>query len=117
MRGGPAVAVARQELRRLLSDPSASVRVTVAHALARYGTDEDIALALRVLIDAADLRRHGVYVAMLALNALDDLDERAVAVEAEIRALPRDDPAASRRVIQQFGRLIDKTVADLSTDP
>ncbi|MHC5002561.1 MAG: sulfatase-like hydrolase/transferase [Planctomycetota bacterium] len=113
MRGGASVAAGRSELRAALADPSASVRVTAAHALARAGGPEDLEPALRVLIAAADLRRHGIYVAMLALNALDDLDRRAAAVADAVRALPRDDPAAPRRVIQQFGRLIDKTIADL----
>ncbi len=114
IRGEAAVNRTRSELRGILrDDDSAAVRIIAAEALGRYGNQEDVKLALPVLIEHANVETHGVYEAMLALNALDHLDERASTVKTRIAELPRRAPSVNRRMGAYVGNLIDKTLADL----
>ena len=66
-----------------------------------------------VLLDLARIDQHGVYVSMLALNAIDALDGRAKAFAKEIQALPQREPSVHRRMSSYVPRLIEKTLADL----
>ncbi len=113
MRGEPAVAAARKALHEALSDASPVVRIVAAQALAQYGDDSDIEAGLPVLLTHADIQQQGVYLAMLALNALDALDERAAGVQEKIAALPRKADSTPGRMGAYVGNLIDKTLADL----
>jgi uncharacterized sulfatase len=88
-RGQPAVAAAHGALVSALADPAPPVRVVAAEALARYGEAGDGPLALRVLADHADAARHGVLVAVAALNALDQLGETAEPIKARLRQAPK----------------------------
>jgi uncharacterized sulfatase len=105
--------VGRDNLRAALGDSSWSVRVIAAEALGRFGTEADRLAALEVLVPAADLRQHDLYIAMLALNALDALDQLASPVRDRIAALPRAGEGISSRMSEYVGKLIDKTLADL----
>ena len=60
-----------------------------------------------------DRTEAGVFRAMLALNALDYMDERAASVEDEIRALPKQDDGVPQRMRAYVQNLIAKTLADL----
>lgn len=113
IRGPRAVEAARADLREALGDESWSVRVIAAEALGRYGQRADVQAALPVLLEAADLNQHGVYIAMLALNALDHLDQRAASVKNEIAALPTASAESSGRKKAYVPNLIKKTLADL----
>jgi uncharacterized sulfatase len=117
MRGAAAVEPSRDALRAALVDRSPSVRVVAAQALGQFGNEADLKAALPVLIDAATVDRHGLYVAVLALNALDALDEKAASVAAEIKALPRVNPSGDQRTGDYLQRLIEKTLADLEARP
>ena len=64
-----------------LTDTSPSVRAVAAEALGRYGNGEQRGEALDALIDLASLDRYEIYVVMLALNALDAMDEKAASIE------------------------------------
>ena len=76
-RGKAGVRHRASELRTALRDESPYVRAAAAEALGRHGGDEDCTAALPVLLDLADVKRHGIYVSVAALNALDALDRRA----------------------------------------
>jgi arylsulfatase A-like enzyme len=91
MRERDGVAAGREKLRRLLKqDDSPSVRTVAAEALGRYGDDEDLSPALEWLITAANAENHGAYVAIAALNALDELGEKARPLRDRIAALPQE---------------------------
>jgi uncharacterized sulfatase len=113
MRGADAVNAARPTLRKALADSSPSVRVVAAHALAQYANDEDVTKSLDVLLELARLDQNGIYVSMLALNALDELDDKAKDASDAIKNLPKDDPAVHPRMKDYIPDLIDKTLADL----
>jgi arylsulfatase A-like enzyme len=104
----------RDVLRGLLQDDSPSVAIVAAEALGRYGDDEDLALALPVLLEYANAEKHGVYCAIEALNAIDYLDEKAVPIRVEVAKLPRKDPQAPDRTASYCDRLIEKILADLN---
>lgn len=113
---GEAVVNANAEILRnaLRSDSSPYVRATAAEALGRYGTPADVKESLGVLIDLGDLSKHGLYVSLWALNALDYMDRRALPVKDRIAKLPDHDPAMDNRFRAYAGNLIKKTLADLA---
>lgn len=113
MRGSQGVTRARTALGAALRDSSPSVRVIAAQALGQYGNRAESAAAVEVLLDAARLDEHGIYVAMLALNALDALDHRAAFAHQTIAALPRQHETVDRRMRSYVDNLIKKTLADL----
>jgi uncharacterized sulfatase len=76
----------------LLKDPSPSVRIVAAEALADTGT----------LLSLADASKHGAYVAVQALNAIDALGDRAASIKAQVKALPKTDPNAPERVRSEY---------------
>jgi arylsulfatase A-like enzyme len=114
MRGADAVAASHGALERALKDESPYVRVPAAEALGRYGTASDVELALPVLLEAADVRNHGAYAAIAALNAIDALGPRAAAARGAVRALPRTDPASPDRANEYVPRLIQTISAGSS---
>jgi uncharacterized sulfatase len=116
MRGSEAVGASVEGLRGVLGDLSPSVAVVAAEALARYsGADEEAALAR--LIELADVTRHGVYVAVQALNVIDGLDQKAMSQVEALRALPRRGGATPQRLNDYVSRLLEKTLADLGVSP
>ena len=106
MRGDAAVRQSAAELRKCLSDDSPCVRVVAAQALAQCGESQDVPAALAVLLAAADPQQNGVYVALLALNALDELGPIARPLRQAIADLPQRDPSAPSRMDGYVGRLI-----------
>jgi uncharacterized sulfatase len=113
MRGERAVASVRDELHDALADASPHVRAVAAEALGRYGSEDDAAKALGVLLELAPLDQNGVFVSMLALNALDAMDGRAQSAKEAIQKLPKQDPAVPGRMRAYVSNLISKTLADL----
>ena len=112
-RGGPAVEAARPALRAALDDPSASVQVTAAEALGRFGREEDLAPALDLLLSRANLDGNDLFTSVLALNALDYLDGRARDAVEAIRALPRGQAGMRRQYQSYVPQLVDKILTDL----
>ena len=113
IRGETAVGPARTELRAALGDPSISVQVVAAEALGRYGTADDLELALDVLLTRANLDHNDLYTVVLALNSLDYLDHRAQVAIDTLRALPRKQDGL-RRVFENYvPELLDKILVDL----
>lgn len=115
MRGADAVRAARVPLEEALADRSPYVRVVAAEALGRYGDERDAAEALRALLELAPLDKNGVYVSMLALNALDVLDEKAKPAIEAIRALPQKGRVPPRTG-GYVSRLLEKILADLGPE-
>jgi len=113
MREKEAVKQTRNKLLEALSDESPSVRVIAAEALGRYGTDADAAKALEVLLELADIEKNSAFVSMLAVNAIDAMDERAGSARDRIAALPSNAKRNIPRAGKYVSRLLTKTLADL----
>jgi uncharacterized sulfatase len=106
--------VALQEIVRGARRASASTTIVAAEALGRHGNDgEDRKLALDSLLEHANVERHRLYSAVLALNALDFLDGKAAPIKAEIARLPRTAANVPQRTGDYVTRLVEKTLADL----
>lgn len=104
------------ELRAALGDSSPYVRCIAAEALGRYGTKQDLEKALDTLMELAPADRNGVFVSILALNALDALDGKAAPRKAEIGELPKEAaPGTPQRMTSYVPRLIEKTLKDLGS--
>jgi uncharacterized sulfatase len=113
MRGSNAVTTSREALASALQDPSPYVRIPAAEALGRFGSPAELAQALPVLLQSADLARNDLYVVVPALNALDELGARAASQRAALAALPKTNPAVDRRMADYAERLLEKILADL----
>ncbi len=113
IRGKAAVAELAGPLRDALADKDPAVRVAAGEALGRHGSDADAARARPVLADLANAERHGVYVAMAALNALDYMDGRAAPSLPQILALPAQPAGLDRRFRAYLPNLIGKIRSDL----
>ena len=99
-------------LKVLAGDPSPSARIMAAEALGRYGEEEDLIPALGVLVHYADAEHHSAYAALLALNALDALGDRAVAAAGEIERLSKKECEAPPRFEGYSDRLFEKMLGD-----
>lgn len=113
IRGADAVKRAHDRLVESLGDRSRSVRIVAAEALGRYGSEQDRAQALAVLMDSANQQKVGLFHAMQALNSIDYLDRNAMPAIDQIRELPRQSPNVNRRLAAYVSNLIKKTLADL----
>jgi uncharacterized sulfatase len=105
MRGSEAVTAARGQLVGLFADAAPTVRVAAAETAALFGEPADQE-ALRVLIKSADAERNGAYLAILALNAIDGLGERAAPVLNQVPDLKVKDPNAPARANGYAERLV-----------
>ena len=99
-------------LREALSDEAPAVRVAAGEALGRHGSDGDATRALAVLVKLADAEKHGLHVAMSALNALDYLDGRAAPALERILTLPQELPGMDRRFRIYLPNIIAKIRSD-----
>jgi len=88
------------------ADDSPSVRAIAAEAVGRYGSAEEAAAAAEILAALGDMSKHGVYVAMLALNSLDALGPRNASVRAKVKQLPIKVEGMPQRGGGTFGPLI-----------
>ena len=112
-RGRKAVREDAALLRSALKDSSPSVRVLAAEALAKFSGPEDREGSLAVLLECANLNHHDVWVSMLALNAIDELDEKAAPLLEHIRTLPQQSKDAPSRYRSYVPNLLKKVIADL----
>lgn len=111
-RGTAAVSASSTELRVALQDDSKFVRIPAAQALAQYGKADDQTAALSALKELAHLDRHGVYVAVPALNAIDELGDRAKSLRSELTAYPRTSKANPPRMGDYVDRLLKKVLGE-----
>jgi len=108
IRGQSAVDAARADLGEALKDESPSVRVVAARALGQYGNPDDLDLALPVLKQLAPPDTNGVYVSMLALNAIDALGSKAAGLADFLKTMPTRDPSAVGRADGYVSRLLER---------
>ncbi|MCP5116487.1 MAG: hypothetical protein GY953_37135 [bacterium] len=81
------------------------MRVAAAEALGRYGSPTDAAMAVKTLIACGDAENNGVFLALMALNALDYVGESARPFKKEIEALPDKDPQGTTRIPKEVRQL------------
>ncbi len=113
MRGKSAVQSSRELLYKALEDTSPSVRITAAQALGEYSNQQDVDKAISVLIDLASIRKHGLFVSMLSLNAIDALGNKAKPILDQIKALPKYDDSVHGRLRNYVARLIEDITENL----
>ena len=117
MRGEKGVAANREALRKAATDdPAQHVRVAAAEALGLFGNDADVSLALDVLLEAADAKKHGYLAVLPALNALDLMDRRARSAAEAIAAFVEDESLSPPRSSTYIKRIVAKTLADIKGD-
>jgi uncharacterized sulfatase len=102
-----------RELGEALRDPSPYVRIVAAETLGRFGTEGEAQRALGVLLDLASLDRNNVYISMMALNAIDYMDQRAAGAKERIASLPQKRDDIDLRMAAYVPNLIEKILADL----
>lgn len=88
LRGPAAIVTAGRAFTARLKDGAAAPRIAAAEALARHGDDAQRQEALDVLLVDADVRRHGHYTAMRALEAIDQLGAIAAPIKDAAAAVP-----------------------------
>ena len=113
MRGKDAVATARADLQRALTDASPFVRIPAAQALGQFGEQADLDKALPVLLEQADWSKSGVFASIAALNALGALGPKAAPALAAIKALPENGPSPDARYNICVPRLLADLISDL----
>jgi hypothetical protein len=113
IRGEKAVAAGREQLLEALNDKSTAVVCVAAEALGRYGKGKDQSTAIDTLVKHADVSKNSVFTSMLALNALDYVDDNAKRHIATIKALPTKGKITPARMGNYVPNLIGKTTADL----
>jgi uncharacterized sulfatase len=113
IRGSEAVSLAIEALRGALADPSPNIRIIAAQALGQHGEAEDVAKALAILLEEAQLDKNGVYASMLALNAIHALGDKAKPAVDRLRKLPVKDSSVHPRMTSYVGNLLSKILSDL----
>ena len=105
VRGSAGVQAGVTDLKRLLEDPTPSVRVAAAEALATHGVGDDARDGLSALLRLADARRNGYLVAVAAWNAIDNLPDGLRPPMAALEGLPTVVPGVSDRMNDYLDRL------------
>ncbi|MGV3723471.1 MAG: sulfatase-like hydrolase/transferase [Actinomycetota bacterium] len=113
IREKPGVQLAAPELRRALTDASPSVRIVAAEALGRFGGPNDLQPALEALREAAPAEKHGVYVSIEALNAIDALGAKAAPLLPLVKSLSQPVAAAPARIREYTVRLTERITSEL----
>jgi uncharacterized sulfatase len=113
MRGKDAVEASRDDLRKALADEGPAVRIAAGEALGKYGSADDLKEALPVLLELAPLQKHGVYVSMEAMNALDELGKKAAPGLAVIKDAARGSDSVPQRLRNNVPQLVDHLVAEI----
>ena len=114
MREKRGVAAGQAELRKALNDQSPAVACIAAEALGRYGKGKDVTLAAETLLKYGDGSKNDVFTAMLALNALDYMDDRAAKYAGQIKALPNSATVTPGRMGAYIRNLLGKINSDLA---
>lgn len=113
IRGEKAVKEAGDPLHKALKDSSKSVRVIAAEALTNYGGSEYLEECLGELIHLSDYRNSDAYVATLALNVIDQLDEKAHSLNDQISKIPTNIKGYPARASGYAGRVVKNILNEL----
>lgn len=113
IQGDKGVTAGRDALNQALEDESPIVQVVAAEALGRFGSEEESAKALQLLLKRIQ-PDEDTFVTIAAWNAIDYLDEKAASALNEIKATsdkPKSPP--NGRVANYNKALKAKTLSDL----
>ena len=113
MRGKKGVSMTGKHLEKALSDDSPYVRVVAAEALGKYGNKDQISKALETLGQIADPIKNGCFPSMLAMNAIDHLDDKAKSLLPMIESMPQVPEGVDKRFQGYVGRLVKTTTEEL----
>jgi arylsulfatase A-like enzyme len=114
MRGAEAVKTAHSELRRMLQDQSPAARIAAAETLGKFGNADDVSASLKVLTDLASPEKNGAAVAILAMNGITTLGDKAKPALGFIRSMKIKDPNSPARMQEYPRRLQESLTRDLS---
>jgi uncharacterized sulfatase len=103
----------KDALTKALQDSSPYVRVIAAEALGKYGNKKDVQSAVKILGETADPVKNGCFPSMLAMNAIDHLDDKAKSLLSKIQSMPRTPTEVDKRFQGYVGRLVETTVKEL----
>ena len=103
----------KDDLTKALQDSSPYVRVIAAEALGKFGNKKDLKSAVKVLGETVDPIKNGCFPSMLAMNAIDHLDDKAKSLLPMIQSMPRTPNEVDKRFQGYVGRLVDTTVKEL----
>ena len=117
MRGQEAMPAMREGLVAALQDPSASVRIAAAQALARQGDAADLPRALDTLRACADPTRTSAFAGIAALNVIDELGEKAQPLLGFVRSMEVRDPNTPSRNNDYVQRLKGIVLARFGEEP
>lgn len=113
MRGETGLQAAQSELREVAkTDPSNEVRVVAAETLSKYGDEEDLKLGNKTLIELANPETSDNYVSIRALNAIDQLGEKASSLKPQVEKLPKNGKWQPPRAGGYVSRLLEKIESD-----
>ncbi len=112
MREEAGVKAGREQLRESLNDEAVPFRIIAAQTLAQWGNEEDVKLAIPVLLKHSPIDKNDVFASMLALNAFDAIDGRAASVQEQLAAMPKNGEVPPR-MGAYVRNLLTKTLADL----
>ena len=104
----------KESLVKALNDSSLYVRVIAAEALGKYGSKNEIKLAVKVLGAIADPIKNGCFPSMMAMNAIDHLDDKVKSLLPLIQSMPRTPTEVDKRFQGYVGRLVDTTINELT---
>jgi uncharacterized sulfatase len=110
--GKDGVAAGHEQLVKALEDDSPIVRVVAAEALGRFGSSDDTAAALKVLLKSCQ-PSEDTYLTTAAWNALDYLDQRAEPAKEAIQAISADPLSPPQRYGGYSKTLKNQTLRDL----
>ena len=102
-----------KHLEKALSDDSPYVRVVAAEALGKFGSEEQVDKAVETLGQIADPIKNGCFPSMLAMNAIDHLDNKAKSLLPMIESMPQVPEGVDKRFQGYVGRLVNTTVEEL----
>jgi uncharacterized sulfatase len=114
MRGKDAVETARADLVAALEDSSPSVRAIAGEALTKYGSKEEFDKAMPALLDVAENVDTTGYAALLAVNAIDDVDGKAGVPAETIRELDKVLDKKNGQAAGYVKRVMQKIMSDLN---
>ncbi len=107
VRGQEAFDALTEEVRaRLAEDDNPSVRIAAAEVLGLHGTEDDLENALGALTELAPPDVNGAYVAIAAVNAIDNLGDKADPIRPMLAEMPTEDPSAPGRANDYVHRLV-----------
>jgi uncharacterized sulfatase len=110
--GKDGVDAGHEQLVRALEDDSPIVRVVAAEALGRFGSSDDTATALKVLLKSCQ-PSEDTYLTTAAWNALDYLDQRAEPAKEAIQAISAEPLSPPQRYGGYSKTLKNQTLRDL----